>query len=138
MGYLESLLRTFHGISEQLSLANLIFNIQARSEDERVPAECDNFYQLERPNRPTRFTTDRATDRDAFLSHSCICEPCYQLTNGFRHLKKVKTQHHSALAFKSRFAFSVGIHVTLLAGVSPAKRQRAMSRVFQCKKRDAI
>ena len=28
--------------------------------------------------------------------------------------------------------------MTLLAGVSPAKRERAMSRVFQCKKRDAI
>ena len=65
----------FHAISEQLSLANLIFNIRARSEDEEVPAEYDNFYQLEQPNRPTRFTADRATyptDRDAFLSHSCI------------------------------------------------------------------
>ena len=30
-----------------------------RSEDKRVPAEYDNFYQLKRPNRPTRFTTDR-------------------------------------------------------------------------------
>ena len=56
-----------------VSLANLIFNIQVRSEDERVPTEYDNFCQLERPNRPTRFTTDRATDptdRDAFLNHS--------------------------------------------------------------------
>ena len=95
VGYLESLSAYFHAISEQLSLANLIFNIQARSEDERVPAEYD---QLERPNRVTRFATDRATyrtDRDAFPSHSCIFEPCYQLTNGFRHLKKVKTQHRS-------------------------------------------
>ena len=44
----------------------------------------------------------------------------------------------ASLPFNSRLAFSVGIHVTLLAGVSPAKRERAMSRVFQCKKRDAI
>ena len=46
---------------------------------------------------PYGFTTDRATyptDRDAFLN-SCIFEPCYQLTNGFRHLKMVETQHHS-------------------------------------------
>ena len=44
----------------------------------------------------------------------------------------------ASLTFNSRLAFSVGIHVTLLAGVSPAKRQRATLRVFQCKKRDAI
>ena len=31
--------------------------------------------------------------------------------------------------FKSRLAFSIGIHVTLLAGVSPAKRQREASRI---------
>ena len=62
MGYLKSpFLRTFHAISEQLSLATLIFNIQARSEDERVPAEYDNCYQLERPNRPTRIH-DRPSD----------------------------------------------------------------------------
>ena len=93
MGYLESLSAYFHAISEQLSLANLIFNIQARSEDER-----SEYEQLERPNRVTRFATDRATyrtDQDAFPSHSCIFEPYYQLTNGFRHLKKVKTQHRS-------------------------------------------
>ena len=50
----------------------------------------------------------------------------------------VKGKNTASLAFKSRLAFSVGIHMTLLAGVSPAKRERAMSRVFQCKKRDAI
>ena len=49
-----------------------------------------------------------------------------------------KGKNTASLAFKSRFAFSVGIHVTLLAGVSAAKRERAMSRVFQCKKWDAI
>ena len=40
----------------------------------------------------------------------------------------------ASLVFKSRLAFSVEIHVTLLAGVSPAKREQAMLRVFQCKK----
>ena len=49
-----------------------------------------------------------------------------------------KRKNTASLAFKSRFAFSVGIQVTLLAGVSQAKRERAMSRVFQCKKRGAI
>ena len=44
-------------------------------------------------SRPTeRLTRPTGT---FFLSHSCIFEPCYQLTNGFRHLKKVETQHHS-------------------------------------------
>ena len=95
------------------------------------------FINLSDPtvNRPTRFTTDRATDptdRDAFLSHACIFEPWYQLTTGFRHLKMVET--FSSLTFNSGLPFSVGIHVTLLAGVSPAKRERAMSRVFQGKK----
>ena len=66
MGYLESLSAYF-----SCDIGTVKFgksNIQARSEDERVPAEYDNLYQLERPNRPTRFTTDRATDptdRDA-------------------------------------------------------------------------
>ena len=45
-----------------------------------------------------------------------------------------KGRSTASLAFKSRLAFSVGIHVTLLAGVSPAKRERAMSRVFQMQK----
>ena len=49
-----------------------------------------------------------------------------------------KGKNKVSLAFKSRLVFSVGIHVTLLAGVSPAKRERTMSRVFQYKKRDAI
>ena len=44
----------------------------------------------------------------------------------------------SSLAFKSRLAFWIGIHVTLLAGVSPVKHQREVSRVFQRKKRNAI
>ena len=39
----------------------------------------------------------------------------------------------AALAFKSCLAFSFGIHVTLLAGVSPAKRERAMSRYSNAK-----
>ena len=35
----------------------------------------------------------------------------------------------ASLAFKSRLAFCIGIHVTLLARVSPVKHQREVSRV---------
>ena len=58
--------------------------------------------------------------------------------NGFHHLKKVETQHHSRSNRVSLFLPLEYLYVTLLAGISPAKRERAMSRVFQCKKRDAI
>ena len=44
-----------------------------------------------------------------------------------------KGRNTAALAFKSCLAFSVGIHVTLLAGVSPAKRERAMSQYSNAK-----
>ena len=97
VGYLEPL-SAFFSCDIGAVICKLTFNIQVRLEDKRVPAEYDNSYQLERPNRPTLFTTDRATDptdRGGFLSHSCIFEPCYKLKNGFRHLKKVETQHHS-------------------------------------------
>ena len=57
------------------------------------------FINLSDPTQPTNRIHDRPSDRpdrpDAFLSHSCIFEPCYQLANGFRHLKKVEAQHHS-------------------------------------------
>ena len=44
----------------------------------------------------------------------------------------------ASLAFKSRLALSIGIHVTFIARISSAKRERVMSRVSQWKKRDAI
>ena len=50
------------------------------------PTDQHDSRPTERPTQPTG---------DAFLSRSCIFEPCYQLTNGFRHLKKVETKHHS-------------------------------------------
>ena len=75
--------------------------------------------------------TDRATDltdRDAFLSHSCIFEPYYlPIDNWLSRSENVRNT--ASLTFNSRLAFSVGIHVTLLAGVSPAKHERAMPRL---------
>ena len=87
----------------------------------------------------TRFTTDRATDstdRDAFLSHSCIFEPCYQLTTGFRHLKMVETQHHSRSTRVSLFPLEYTWHFSLAF-----RRRNASERchvLFQGKKQDAI
>ena len=74
VGYLESLSAYFSCDIGTVKFDKPNFYIQMSSEDNRVPAEYEFLYQLERPNRPTRFTTNRATDptdRDAFLSHSC-------------------------------------------------------------------
>ena len=43
VGYLESLSAYFSCDIGTVKFGNLIFNIQVRSEDERVPDEYDNF-----------------------------------------------------------------------------------------------
>ena len=73
--------------------------------------------------------------------------PC--ITYAFLHEKHSKFKSITRVQIAYRFAFSlfayrvsrisgIGMHVILLAGVSPVKHQREVSRVFQRKKRNAI
>ena len=63
-----------------------------------------------------------------------LCILALHMHSYMRNIPKLK----ASLAFKSRLAFCIGIHVTLLARVSPVNHQREVSRVFQRKKRNAI
>ena len=90
-----------------------------RTEDPRTP-----------PDLPRQGTKDHRTSGSWLIFNDD--------DNGDDDWGFIKGRNTASLAFKSPLAFSIGIHMTILARVSPAKREREMTCVFQWKKRDAI
>ena len=99
---------------------------------------CDTSLALARSSPTRRYTGNIRL----WLRLWANCPSGYGSSSAFLHYICILTwetfQIKASLAFKSRLAFCIGIHVTLLSRVSPSKRQREVSRVFQRKKWDKI